>query len=442
VGTAQNPIIIRAYPGERVIVDGGIETSTTARYNWFWGFEVIDSRPFDVPSTSRLVSGGELRPGFNFNSGGVGAHPGHKVIHCTLRNTGHPGIGFWNQGAGGEIYGSYIYGSGVLDDTQQPAWVRGSGLYGQNDSTSSTVELTKNIWFKNFCTGINMYGEGGQVRGVTAAYNISFVNEDEDLWFAVTSAGNLEAVTVDHNYTWKEPSETEAGACSTQIGYGGDQISATVTNNYLVGGECGTDTTFYTRSIDTLTVTGNTIVAPRYIAGNYYPSDNSHSSITWNNNAYYGGWLAQGPTFYPFWTYKNGAEDWQDFAEWKADNSYDSNSTHSSSLPSTNRVFVIPVDKYEPGRTHVAIYNWQNLDSVNVDLSPSGITSGQSYQVYDAECLTACGPVASGTYNGSPISFPMTMTAQDQVTGEQNYNEARIFNHTSKRFNAFVVRYQ
>jgi hypothetical protein len=36
----------------------------------------------------------------------------------------------------------------------------------------------------------------------------------------------------------------------------------------------------------------------------------------------------------------------------------------------------------------------------------------------------------------------MTMTAQDQVTGEQNYNEARIFNHTSKRFNAFVVRYQ
>jgi hypothetical protein len=63
----------------------------------------------------------------------------------------------------------------------------------------------------------------------------------------------------------------------------------------------------------------------------------------------------------------------------------------------------------------VVIYNWQNLSSVNVDVSPI-LTAGDPYEIVDLQNL-AGGSVASGTYAGGNLAFDMTLTAIEAPSG-------------------------
>src|SRR5689334_15239041 len=49
-GTATRPIVVRQYPGERAILDGGSLGGTAmltvyGSYTWYWGFEIMSSNP-------------------------------------------------------------------------------------------------------------------------------------------------------------------------------------------------------------------------------------------------------------------------------------------------------------------------------------------------------------------------------------------------------------
>src|SRR5262249_47184213 len=49
-GTASSPIVVRQYPGERAIIDGGSIGGTAmltvgGSYTWYWGFEIMSSDP-------------------------------------------------------------------------------------------------------------------------------------------------------------------------------------------------------------------------------------------------------------------------------------------------------------------------------------------------------------------------------------------------------------
>ncbi|HYG34036.1 MAG TPA: hypothetical protein VEC99_04600, partial [Clostridia bacterium] len=130
---------------------------------------------FEITATSRTnrvipigVSSIDQRNGINFPSNGRG----NKAINLIIHNVGHPAIGFWNQGDGGEINGCLLWGNGIYDN--DGAWPRGNGVYAQNQE--GTVILKNNIVFRNFTFGIKGYGESGPVNGFRFLDNIAFAS--------------------------------------------------------------------------------------------------------------------------------------------------------------------------------------------------------------------------------------------------------------------------
>ncbi|HPO58134.1 MAG TPA: hypothetical protein PLV53_04740, partial [Anaerolineaceae bacterium] len=90
--------------------------------------------------------------------------------------------------------------------------------------------------------------------------------------------------------------------------------------------------------------------------------------------------------------------------------------------------------KYDPGRGHVIVFNWQRLDEVEVDLS--GILKpGDKFVVVDAQNYFG-EPVAEGVYDGSPVRLPLNLTAVSDIPGELTHMKNQ---HTDKEFNVFVV---
>ena len=63
------------------------------------------------------------------------------------------------------------------------------------------------------------------------------------------------------------------------------------------------------------------------------------------------------------------------------------------------------VNQYEPRRVHLAVYNWDHLDRVKIDLE--GILArGQAYRVVNVLDFFAA-PVAEGKAEGPGIVLPM-----------------------------------
>ena len=89
-------------------------------------------------------------------------------------------------------------------------------------------------------------------------------------------------------------------------------------------------------------------------------------------------------------------------------------------------------NKYEKGRAHIIVLNFDKSSTVSVDLSNSGLTGGQNYEIRDAQNFYGS-PVVTGTYNGGSITLPMTQTSTAQMI---NYSTPP---HTSSEFGVFVV---
>src|ERR1041385_2539645 len=109
----------------------------------------------------------------------------------------------------------------------------------------------------------------------------------------------------------------------------------------------------------------------------------------------------------------------------------DSGSPVSGSYPSGVKVLVRP-NKYERGRAHIIVLNWDKNTTANVDLSGSGLSGGQSFEIRDAQNFYG-GPIASGTYNGGSITLPMNLTSVSPII---NYSTPP---HSSAEFGIFVL---
>ena len=113
------------------------------------------------------------------------------------------------------------------------------------------------------------------------------------------------------------------------------------------------------------------------------------------------------------------------FAQWQA-LGIDKDSTlekTTSGRPTGAMVRVFP-NRYEKGRGNIAIFNWDALDSVEVDLS-GVLPRGARYQVFNClevrQTLAMAKPVLAGVYEGKKLAFPMKKDS------------------TSPSFDAFVV---
>ncbi len=410
-GTSGNQITFRNYANERAIINGSIAGS--GNYLTFFGFEIMNSNPVRKISTFDKPGG--------INIGGKG----NRVINLVIHDVGHSPIGGISEG---EIYGVIMWGSGIYD-TSNPLYpnglARGSGMYLQNRNGNSYV--SDSISFKQFTTGMKAYAQEGHVNGFKFEGNVVFDNNDINLeTIAITNPAK--DISWIENYTYTDPLDIKKPA---QLGWvSNDMIDAIVKDNYFVNGSNPKGALFVHKWKD-LNVTGNTFISQRQAANVpvlSFDMPDTTTSHTWNSNKYYGGNSSS------LFFLDNVAKT---FDQWKSTTGFDSNSTYSSSLPSTNAIFVRP-NKYEQGRAHVIVYNWENKNQVNVNISNIGLQTGDNFAIFDVQNFLG-EPVMRGVYNGQSVDLPMNLTTITPLIGRQNITHFNPNTHTDKKFNVFVV---
>jgi hypothetical protein len=257
MGTAEAPITVRAYPGERPILDNPSPAvpaipvlSVEGAYVVVWGLEVTSTNPHRVAGD---VSG-DVRPnGINL----YGPHT--KLINNIVHDTGTC-LGVWSQALDAEVYGNLLYFCG---------WdgVRGSGhgLYAQN--AEGTKEIRENVVFDVFGFGIHAYTEGGAIDDLHFRRNVSF---ESSALSKVTPEGAADILVggrrvarrpvVEGNLTYRLNG-------TNHVGYRAGTEHATVTGNVFVVGRGAT--ALHLVDPKSATITGNMFVGDVTNAAEY-----------------------------------------------------------------------------------------------------------------------------------------------------------------------------
>lgn len=406
-GRSTAPIVVRAMPGAKVVIDGNKPGASgnaalviEGQYTYYWGLIITNT------NGKRGTNASDFKDGVYFGG------PYNKLINCIIHNNGGNGVGFWSTALNSEIYGCIIYNNGYRDTDRG----HGHGIYGQNDTGTKVIK--GNIMFNSFGIGIQIYTEGGSIKGFTIEDNIMFNsglpgNDFLERHIIVGGKQPADRISIKNNYLYNRPDYPSKAAI--QLGYGtANNVSAEVANNYMVDG------TFYViKSWNTVKFTENSVIAKK--ASNQLISFDDFGNIqspTFNSNKYYLGKLATSSSF----------------DAWKTFSGQDKNSSFTATLP-TSTYHVLQKNQFEPGRGHLVIYNWGKLDTVKVELS-SILAKGAEYKIYDVSNLSA-GPISSGKYNGGDVNIPMKLTKVELPFGD--LSDKGQFKHTAPDFGAFLI---
>lgn len=403
-GAAGAPIVVRQYPGERATVNGGI--ATYSPYTWYWGFEITNTNPDRGASRQAPEC-------FDTYTGSTGV----KLINMVLHDCAQ-GVGFWVYSPDSEAYGNLIYYNGWQGTGGDRG--HGHGIYLQNREGSK--QITDNIIFDQFGLGIQAYGSSNTaVQNVAIDGNVIFNNGSiasgtskvDNILVAVGSTPRNIRVT--NNYTFHTPEDND-GYSRLGWQWSGTNDDITVTGNYFIGGESSLEVWNWNRAV----FTGNTVYGRDSLTLTLnLQGGQSTGAYSWDKNSYFGAGKFR-------ITGKN-----QSWSGWQAAG-LDANGTYTPGPPSGVWTFVRP-NKYEPGRAHVAVYNWDLRPAVDVDLS-AVLKPGAAYEVRDAQNFYGA-PIASGTYAGGAISIPTTGTQKAQAVG----NVPSPPRHTGPVFGAYVI---
>ncbi|HMJ23955.1 MAG TPA: hypothetical protein VK513_18705, partial [Terriglobales bacterium] len=410
VGTSAAPIIVRQFPGERATINGWLQIGccdqdphpSQGAYVWFWGLEFASS----VTDRTGYPSGqSAILDAIDTFA------PGSKLINNTVHDS-RLGISMWKEAIGAEAYGNVIYFNGFQASDRG----HGHGFYVQN--ATGTMNIANNIVFDQFDNGLQFYGSGAAFeKNLLVQGNISFNNGSistnsamaDDVIFVNTNG--VSGVQLLNNYFYFTP---QIGRGYNEMGWPGPNQDIVVKGNYFIGG-------FQPVVIadwDSVVFQNNTVYTDEYLMA--FATTNTPQGYVWDNNSYYGngifGYNGSG-------TFLGGWQGWTGF---------DLHSTWSPQAPTGTWTFVEP-NKYETGRANIAIYNWSLAPTVSVNVT-GAITPGTRYQVLDAQNYFGP-PVASGTYDGTPISIPMT----GLVVATPNGSVPTPPVHTAPQFGAFVL---
>ncbi|MBW2458335.1 MAG: right-handed parallel beta-helix repeat-containing protein [Deltaproteobacteria bacterium] len=380
-GTAGAPIMVRAAAGQRATIDGGDSGGDTilhvlGAHTWFWNLEVMSSDPVRVSAESGS-SPADIGRGWGphtWDSEGI------KLINLVVHDAG-VGIAASESAVDTEIYGCLIYNNGW----DGPDRGHGHAIYPHNET--GTKVLRDNVMFDQYGWGIHAYGpddaflqsfmiEGnvsfnnGRPAQIEARYRPNILAGGDD---GATGNSLLRDITLRENLTYSSDGTALAG--DNNVGYvAGCASDITIENNTFAQ-----ERPLRLIACDQAAITGNTLI------GDVTDFDSS----TYPDNDYH-------PT-----------------------------------KPSGLEVFVRP-NAYEPGRAHVVIYNWDLAPVVSVDLAPAGLELDSPYQLRDAQNFWG-EPVASGTYDGTPVDVPMA--GLDKETGPG----MPVLPHSAPEFGVFML---
>ncbi len=417
-GTEQKPIVVAQAPGQRATIDcrpreprdNGL-LHILGRHTVFRDFELMCSDP------KRETKIGGSWPD-DIQRGGLSCRGSHiKLINLVVHDT--MGINVWSAGEGGEVYGCLIYHNGW----KGPDRAHGHAIYAQNQR--GTKRLEDNIVFQQFGYGIHCYGsdkaflEGFHLEGNIGFNNGCLANPD-DLSPAILVGGGtpVRRLSVIDNHSY-------GGGLRLGYPWGVANEDAKITGNYMIGG-------LYVRDFARLTLTDNTFAAADSIVWLEGSEGLNTSRYTWDRNAYYR--TSKGFSDLVIRTGKDkGAEQrGVTFDEWRKATGIDRKTTFQMGHPTGTRVAIRP-NRYEKGRANVAVYNWDEAATVEIDLSKV-LAGGQRFKIVSAQNFFG-EPVMTGTYDGAPVRLSMRPTAPAQPVGMSDYK----LPVTQPRFGAFVV---
>lgn len=304
--------------------------------------------------------------------------PNTKLVNSVIHNTAQ-GVSFWTPAVDSELYGNIIFNNGY----EGPSRGHGHAIYMQN--ADGTKRLEKNIIFFGYGFGIHAYTEGGSIQGFDLIENV---------WFRAGASrpgsstegtsdncliGGLQPVARTQligNHSWAP----ETSSRNVRIGWGGSvqNEDITVIDNYFVG----------------------------------YIGFQGH----WESGTIHGN------TFHS----ETGGIHHPDYP----------NNTYDDQLPSGSRVVVQPND-YDERRADLIIYNFDDADTVTVDLS-NVLEEGVSFEIFSVFDLQGT-PVFSGSYGGADIEVPMGTVDPPQPNGDPNAITGA--DNPGKTFGVFVVRW-
>ncbi len=400
-------------------------------------------RDFEITSllsTNRTVGTNWWLPaGLNLLATGAG----NKAVNLIIHDTGHPGIGFWQQGAGGEINGCLIWGVGMNDYSPDYAGgvgtPRGSAIYSQN-AQSGFAQIKNCINFRNFTSGGKVYGETGPVLNFGFFSNIVFqVNPTIEGSSGSTSTSNL----------WFSGNVMLGTPMLSYVSL--SNRSTFFINNQVINGAFVLDETAYsylTNNFVLMPKNAGALTSPIHYHSTHYPTN--ALNLVWDYNTYY---LGNGSSPAQ-WTFKS--LDWPQSAvtnsagggilnyqndsgkAWTNWSSFDAHSTYQEGWPANYLKVSVHASDYDTNRWHVAVVSTSGQTSTAITLSDYGFVNGQRYQLVDAQNWPVV--IASGTYGGGTISLPLNLSNVSDIKGttSQITNE-----HTNVKnpglFNAFVL---
>lgn len=388
-GAAGKPITFRQMPGELARVDGALSFWGSQGYITLWGFELFSS---DLNHISQQTGKGMNPTDINLKSGLWVFVPNMKFINMIIHDHVRHGIYMSEQAINTVVHGCIVYNNGWMS----PDMGDGHSFYVQ--SIGGSTELSDNLAFNGACNNFQIYTDhsGGTLSNVKLDGNVAFnagisstanSRQYRNYILGVDSpATRADNLTFVNNMSYYIPGSRSLP--QVQIGRAGANGTAVVTNNYLPVG-------LMFNNWSAVTFRDN-FIAPQnsdYVVN--LKKDLVTPSGLWNNNTY-----SRPTTGNTFAINSSGA----DFTKWKSSTSFDSASTMGSGAMTGTKVIVRP-NKYDAGRAHIIVYNWNKAATVSADVS-SVLTVGTTYEVRNAQDYFAA-PVLTGTYNGAPLQLPM-----------------------------------
>lgn len=393
-GAEGKPITIRPVSGARVTIDcrprdKHDDGQFYVRGDWL----VIRDLEFTCSNPSRVTGTAGSGPA-DMRRGGISSHGSHNaMVNLVIHDTN--GAGFWGDdktGEGGEFHGCVIYNNGWMG----PDRGHGHALYAQNGL--GTKRITDNIMFNQFSHGLHCYGSSKAfLRGFHIEGNVGFQNgslvkpEQREPDFLVGGGTPVDRVVFVNNFNY--------GGGSVRLGYnwGPANKAVEVRDNYLAGG-------VNLHFLDRITFTGNTVINPGSLIRMDLPAEGGVEGSRWAGNTY----VNTEPKWKPFnLAPKGGPGRDLTFAQWQqpsATTRWDQDSSFAEGRPGGVKVFLRP-NRYQKGRAHIIVYNWDKRDAVEIDLGLL-VPAGRRFRIVSAQDFFGQ-PVLEGAADGKPIRLPM-----------------------------------
>ncbi len=395
-GAPNAPVILRAYPRERAVLDGAENSRDTVltvngAWTWIWGLEIMNSNPVRSTSLPGPDTAGTRGTGLAVKAANV------KVINSVIHDTG-TGITFFRDAPDGEIYGTILFNTGW----RAPDRPHGPSIYTQNKDGWKSIR--DNVFFNSMRHNMQLYGSSQTfLDNYLIQGNVNFNGR----WLT-GGAGPMKHIRFEENMFYGNTAEFG------YINRSNENLFARL--NYL-------PVAVSILGWDRIEWRDNTVFRPENAASAVRIEFHAPASLTNSiveRNQYLVRDMNQAIASVVVVAEDQSKQTVQyPLTRWRSDLNFDLGGgilVLPGGRPQEPKVFVRR-NHYEPDRAHVVIYNWTQQDEVEIDIPAMAPANGDRWTLRNVQNLFV--EEMSGTYEGKPIRVPMKKWTAASPIGEE-----------------------